>query len=112
MKKAFQRALLVVFAGGAIMAMGGAAVDLWSGERAITILAVLGAIGVVATHAFRRNHVSPRHSLAMLLGLAAAVIVVMANKLWMDVLGVCLWGAAWLVLRAEEKEGAKNHARS
>lgn len=109
MKKTLQRALLVAFAGGAIVATGGAAFDLWSGENAIAILALLAAIAVVATLASKHQRMSTLSVMAMLAGLAGVALVAMANAAWLGVVGGCLCGAALIALRFESK-GRDSHA--
>ncbi|MDE4919570.1 cytochrome bd-type quinol oxidase subunit 2 [Cupriavidus metallidurans] len=103
MKTATQLILPAVIAGGAIVAMGGAAFELWPGESAIAILALLAAIAVVATLASKHQRSSTLSAVAMLAGLAGMAVVATAGATWLSVIGGCLCGAAWLALRFESK---------
>nr|WP_176455184.1 hypothetical protein [Ralstonia solanacearum] len=109
MKKTIQRALLVVVAGGAMVAMGGAAFDLWPGENAIAILALLAAVAVVATLASKHHRPSMLSVVAMLAGLAGMALVVTASAAWLSVIGGCLCCVAWIALRFDSK-GRNSHA--
>ncbi|SOZ14457.1 conserved membrane hypothetical protein [Cupriavidus taiwanensis] len=102
-KNTFQLALPVVLAGGAIVATGGATLELWPGETAIAILALLAAVAVATLLASKCYRMSTLSVVGLLAGLIGIALVATASASWLCVLGGCLCCAAWFALRFDGK---------